>query len=83
MAEDAKSHASAKSGASASLAAPVGPPPVPWRLKRSASSDAINTVPDPPKWIREKFPSKKIASTLIFGLSSTTPTSTSGDPTRT
>ena len=63
MAEDAKSHASAKSGASASLAAPVGPPPVPWRLKRSASSDAINTVPDPPKWIREKFPSKKIAST--------------------
>ncbi|KAH8070835.1 serine/threonine kinase [Aureococcus anophagefferens] len=33
-----------------------------WRLKRSLSSDNIDKVQHPPKWIREKFPTKKLAA---------------------
>ena len=39
-----------------------GPSRPAWRLQRSLSMDNIDTVDHPPKWIRERFPTKKLAA---------------------
>ena len=39
-----------------------GPSRPAWRLQRSLSMDNIDKVDHPPKWIRERFPTKKLAA---------------------